>query len=160
MRQVSVVKPVITTVLGRALPDYHATRNAPLPRLVPLEVVFRFGLPEGSSLLERVERDPGYLASLGFGELKAHAGARWDFPLLELFTKLETTDRPVPLTEGAFDLRALRAASSRAAVRTAWVAGCLKWLCARAGLELADGKLEWGVGRAGRAHAGGCDRPR
>lgn len=150
VRQVSVIKPVVTTVLGRALPDYHATRNAPLPRLVPLEVVFRFGLPEGSSLFERVERDPGYLASLGFGELKAVTGARWDFPLLELFTKLETTDRPVPLTE-ALSIAGLSAAQLQELLfRTAWVSGCLRWLCARAGLELADGKLEWGVDSQGR----------
>lgn len=150
VRQVSVVKPTVTTVLGRALPDYHATRNAPLPRLVPLEVVFRFGLPEGSSLFERVERDPGYLASLGFGELKAVAGARWEFPLLELFTKLESTDRPVPLTE-ALSISGLSAAQLQELLfRTAWVSGCLRWLCSRAGLELADGKLEWGVDAQGR----------
>jgi phosphoribosylaminoimidazole-succinocarboxamide synthase len=149
VQQVSVVKPVVTTVLGRALPDYHPTRNAPLPRLVPLEVVFRFSLPEGSSLLDRIERDPTYLGQLGFGELKAQAGARWEFPVLELFTKLETTDRPVPLTE-ALSISGLSAPQLQELLfRTAWVSGCLRWLCARAGLELADGKLEWGVGAGG-----------
>jgi phosphoribosylaminoimidazole-succinocarboxamide synthase len=149
VRQVSVVKPTLTTVLGRQLPDYHATRNAPLPRLVPLEVVFRFSLPEGSSLFERLERDPSYLAQLGFGEHKVAAGARWDFPVLELFTKLESTDRPVPLTE-ALSIAGLSAPMLQQLLfRTAWVSGCLRWLCARAGLELADGKLEWGVDAQG-----------
>jgi phosphoribosylaminoimidazole-succinocarboxamide synthase len=150
VRQVSVVKPTVTTVLGRALPDYHATRNSPYPRLVPLEVVFRFGLPEGSSLFERVSRDPGYLASLGFGDAKVQAGAKFDFPVLELFTKLETTDRPVPLTE-ALSISGLSAPQLQDLLfRTAWTAGCLKWMCARSGLELADGKLEWGMNEQGQ----------
>lgn len=149
VKQVSVVKPQVTTVLGRQLPDYHATRNAKLPRLVPLEVVFRFTLPEGSSLFERLARDPGYLAQLGFGEYKSSAGARWDFPVLELFTKLETTDRPVPLTE-ALSIAGLSAPMLQQLLfRTAWVAGLLRWLCARAGLELADGKFEWAVDEKG-----------
>ena len=149
VRQVSVVKPAVTTVLGRALPDYHATRNASLPRLVPLEVVFRFSAPEGASIFERVARDPAYLASLGFGDTKLTPGARWDFPVLELFTKLETTDRPVPLTE-ALSISGLSAPQLQNLLfRTAWVAGCLRWLCSRAGLELADGKLEWGVAQGG-----------
>ena len=82
VKQVSVVKPQFTTVLGRALPDYYPTRTSPPPRLVPLEVVFRMSCPEGSSLLERIERDPGYLASLGFPELKATPGVQWNFPVL------------------------------------------------------------------------------
>jgi phosphoribosylaminoimidazole-succinocarboxamide synthase len=150
VRQVSVVKPVFTTVLGRALPDYHPTRLAPLPRLVPLEVIFRFSLPEGSSLFERVSRDPGYMASLGFPDAKIQAGAKWDFPLLELFTKLEASDRPVPLTE-ALSISGLSATQLQDLLfRTAWVSGALKWLCSRAGVELADGKLEWGVNEQGR----------
>jgi phosphoribosylaminoimidazole-succinocarboxamide synthase len=150
VRQVSVVKPVVTSVLGRQLPDYHGTRNAPLPRLVPLEVVFRFALPEGSSLFERLERDPGYLASLGFGGLKAEPGGRWEFPLLELFTKLESSDRPVPLTEG-LSISGLSAPMLQELLfRTAWVAGCIRWLCAKAGLELADGKLEWALDAQGK----------
>ncbi|MGK5085681.1 phosphoribosylaminoimidazolesuccinocarboxamide synthase [Bdellovibrionota bacterium FG-1] len=149
VRRVAVVKPLLTTVLGRALPDYHPTRNAPLPRLVPLEVVFRFSLPEGSSMLERVARDPGYLASLGFADSKAELGAKWDFPVLELFTKLETSDRLVSLTE-ALAMSGLSASQLQDLLfRTAWVAGCLRWLCGKAGIELADGKLEWGVDEHG-----------
>jgi phosphoribosylaminoimidazole-succinocarboxamide synthase len=149
VRQVSVVKPQLASVLGRQLPDYHATRNAPLPRLVPLEVVFRFGAPEGSSLIERVERDPRYLAQLGFGDHKIAPGAKWEFPVLELFTKLETTDRPVPLTE-ALSIAGLSAPMLQDLLfRTAWVAGCLRWVCARAGLELADCKLEWALDSGG-----------
>jgi len=142
VQQVAVVRPSLTTVLGRSLPDYHPTRNSPAPRLIPLEVVFRFSCPEGSSLLERVKRDPDYLASIGFSEW---AGQNWEFPVIELFTKLESTDRPVALSE-ALAISGLSAPQLQdMLLKTAWVAGFLKWLCAKEGLELADGKVEWAL---------------
>lgn len=149
VRQVSVVKPQMKSVLGRSLPDYLPTRSSPAPRLVPLEVVFRFSCPPGSSLAERVGRDPGYLASIGFAGTPFEPGVSWDFPVLELFTKLETTDRPVSLSE-ALAISGLGAeALQELLLKTAWVAGFLRELCHRAGLELADGKLEWAIDEAG-----------
>lgn len=153
VQQVSAVKPHLTSVLGRSLPDYYPTRTSPLPRLVPLEVVFRLSCPEGSSLLDRVSRDPGYLASLGFPEIQdaqINSSTRWDFPILELFTKLETTDRPVPLPE-ALAISGLSAGQlQEVLLKTAWVAGLLKYGCAKLGLELADGKMEWALGEDGK----------
>ena len=145
VRQVSAVRPEIRTVLGRQVPDYTQTRASPAPRLVPLEVVFRFAAPEGSSLYERVGRDPDYLASLGYPGVELTPAARFEFPILELFTKLESSDRPVTLTEG-LALAGLEASQLEAVLlKTAWVAGYLKAAMSRHGLELADGKLEWAV---------------
>lgn len=147
--QVAVVKPEIHQVLGRQIPDYSLLREARAPKLVPLEVVFRFSCPEGSSLLERTARDPDYMSSIGFSHLKVGPGEKWDFPVLELFTKLESTDRPLTLTE-ALSLSGLTGAQmEKLLLRTAWIAGWLKSECARAGLELADGKLEWAVTAGG-----------
>lgn len=151
VREVSVVKPSWVSVLGRQLPDYTGTRISQPPRLVPLEVVFRFGVPKGSSLIERVKRDPGYMASLGFGasggfgEYEVHEGAHWDFPILELFTKLEPSDRPVGLGEALAISGLTGAQLNELLMKTAWVAAWLRAQVARAGLELADGKLEWGL---------------
>lgn len=145
VRQVSAVRPSVKMVLGRQVPDYSATRASPPPRLVPLEVVFRFSAPAGSSLYERVERDPGYLASLGYAGLTLSPQARFEFPVLELFTKLESSDRPVNLTEG-LALSGLQAEQLEAVLlKTAWVAGYLRAALRKQGLELADGKLEWAV---------------
>lgn len=150
VRQVSAVKPHLTSVLGRSLPDYYPTRTSPLPRLVPLEVVFRLSCPEGSSLFERVSRDPGYMASLGFPDAQVDGNVRWDFPVLELFTKLESSDRPVSLPE-ALAISGLSAGQlQEVLLKTAWVAGLLKYWCAKLGLELADGKLEWALGEDGK----------
>ncbi|MEO5971435.1 MAG: phosphoribosylaminoimidazolesuccinocarboxamide synthase [Bdellovibrionia bacterium] len=150
VKQVSAVKPNLTSVLGRSLPDYYPTRTSPLPRLVPLEVVFRMSCPEGSSLFDRVNRDSGYMASLGFPDVQVNSSARWDFPVLELFTKLESTDRPVSLPE-ALAISGLSAGQlQEVLLKTAWVAGLLKYWCAKLGLELADGKLEWALGEDGK----------
>lgn len=149
VKQVSVVKPTLATVLGRSVPDYTPTRNSSFPRLVPLEVVFRMGAPEGSSLLERVASDPSYLASIGYADLAVSQGARWDFPLLELFTKLETSDRLVSFSE-ALALSGLSAQQlQEVMLKTIWVAGLLRNWFGKLGLDLADGKLEWGVGADG-----------
>ena len=149
VKQVSVIKPEFTSVLGRALPDYLKTRLSPPPRLVPLEVIFRFSCPEGSSIIERTQRDPGYMASIGFPDYEVIPGQRWDFPVLELFTKLEATDRPLTLGE-ALAIAGLSGSQLQELLfKTAWVAACLKSFCTKAGLELADGKLEWGVSETG-----------
>jgi len=145
VRQVSVVEPSWVNVLGRQLPDYTATRASQPPRLVPLEVVFRFGVPKGSSLVERVRRDPGYMASIGFGDFEVHEGAHWDFPVLELFTKLEPSDRPVGLGEALAISGLTGAQLNELLMKTAWVAAWVRAQTAHSGLELADGKLEWGV---------------
>lgn len=145
VRQVSVTKPKLVQVLGRSIPDYFSLRSSAFPRLVPLEVVFRFSCPEGSSLIERVNRDPSYLSSIGFGSYEVAPGKKWDFPVLELFTKLESTDRLLTLSE-ALAISGLSGEQLQSLLlRTAWVAGFLRGACAKEGLELADGKLEWGV---------------
>jgi phosphoribosylaminoimidazole-succinocarboxamide synthase len=150
VRQVSVTRPVEAVLLGRSVPDYLGTRQSPAPRLIPLEVVFRFGVPAGSSLLERVARDPGYLASIGFGEWKIEGGAHWPFPILELFTKLESTDRSLTLPEALAISGISGALLQEMLFKTAWISGAIKSFCARAGLELADGKLEWAIDEDGK----------
>lgn len=150
VQQVSVVKPSWVTILGRNLPDYYLTRQSPAPRLVPLEIVFRFRCTESSSILERTQADPGYLASLGYPDFNAFAGVQWDFPVVEIFTKLEARDRPVALSE-ALAISGLSAAQlQEILLKSAWVAGILKFWFARAGLGLADGKLEWALSPEGR----------
>jgi len=150
VRQVSVIKPTLTSVLGRTLPDYYPTRSASLPKLVPLEVVFRFSCPEGSSLLKRVEKDAGYLASLGFSG-RLFPGVTWDFPVLEVFTKLEATDRPLALSE-ALAISGLSATQlQEVLLKTAWVGGLLRFWFLKLGIELCDGKLEWGLGEDGKS---------
>lgn len=155
VRQVSVVKPVPVNLLGRTVLDYGPTRAAPLPRLIPLEVVFRFSCPPGSSFTERAKRNPDYWQTLPLPRPKGQdpaiePGVRWEFPVLEFFTKLEPSDRPVSLNEALMISGVPPEALQEVVLKTAWIAGFLKDLCAKQGLELADGKLEWGLTADGR----------
>lgn len=60
--------------------------------LIPLEVVFRNMLPEGSSLLSRFRKGTAKPEQYGFSKIP-EPNQFFDVPLIEFFTKLEPTDR-------------------------------------------------------------------
>jgi len=151
---VAVVKPEEKNVLSKTVIDYLPTRNASNPKLVPLEVVFRFSLPAGSSFIKRIKNNPDYLSSLALGSSQYAAfdpKAKWEFPILELFTKLEKEDRVVSFTEALAISGISSQQLEKILMKTAWVAGWLKAEMDRCGLELADGKLEWGMDEKGES---------
>lgn len=146
VQQVHVVPPKTATVLDKTVQDYSATRSAPAPRLIPIEFVFRFSCPAGSSLLKRAHEEP---RAINLQDQEVSAGNKFEFPLLELFTKLESTDRLISTTE-AIAISGLTAQQLETVLfQTVWVAGFLKRLFNDLGLELADGKLEWGISEKG-----------
>jgi phosphoribosylaminoimidazole-succinocarboxamide synthase len=127
---------------GRVKFDYSAYQSRPENCLVPLEVVFRFGAPEGSSFLERLETIPGYSESFGFTE-KPAAGEWFPYPVVEFFTKMEPTDRYLTREEArvvgglsSSELDDLSALTLLLALR-------LKDVFSPLGLELWDGKFEF-----------------
>lgn len=131
-----------SVVDGKIKFDYSAYRTRPVGALVPLEVVFRFGAPEGSSFLERIDSTPGYAQSFGFPE-KPAAGDLFPFPIVEFFTKLEPSDRFLT-PEEAREVAALEPAELDALVAlTLLTALRLKDLFSPLGLELWDGKFEF-----------------
>lgn len=76
VQKVDIQKPVYRN----GTYDYSAFKDKPSNTLVPLEVVFRFGVPEGSSLLKRRPNE------FQLGEV-------FSSPLIEFSTKLESSDR-------------------------------------------------------------------
>ena len=58
--RVNVIKPGLTN----GVYDYAKYTKRPVDALVPLEIIFRFGVPNGSSLMKRVGNDE-YLLELG-----------------------------------------------------------------------------------------------
>lgn len=108
--------------------DYSAYQKALAPMLVPLEVVFRFGVPKGSSYLKRVQAKPdAWLAE----------------PVVEFFTKLEPTDRFLNPAE-AKELAGMSGEEfADLQTLTLLIACRLKDLFASLGLELWDGKFEF-----------------
>lgn len=110
-------------------------------RLVPLEIVFRFGMPAGSSLKERLEKNPDYARQLGL-KTSPKEGDWLERPVIEFFTKLEPKDRLLSTQEAAhisglnaFEFEYLTEMSFQAAL-------ALYVLFAEKGIELWDGKFE------------------
>ncbi len=124
--------------------DYSIYKENPTNALVPLEVIFRFGVPEGSSLLKRAS-DEKYWRSLGL-ETEPKAGDIFDIPVIEFSTKLENYDRYISyehakeianLTDAEF--KSLWEKSTLTALR-------LKDLFKEMDVELWDGKFEFAFG--------------
>lgn len=130
VRPVAVIPPVNG--------DYSQNKTSQETRLIPLEVVFRFSVPPGSSYLERAK------------DKTIQPGAQFTTPVIETFTKLEPSDRFVPESE-ALDISGLSSEQfTKMTTLTAWVAGFLKHEFLKHGLHLADGKLEWAVTNEGK----------
>jgi phosphoribosylaminoimidazole-succinocarboxamide synthase len=133
---------ISSVVSGKVQWDYSAYQARPQSSLVPLEVVFRFGAPEGSSFLERLESMPGYAEGFGFPE-KPAAGEWFAFPIVEFFTKLEPSDRFLSREE-AMQIAGLTTGEMDDLVAlTLLIALRLKDLFSPLGLELWDGKFEF-----------------
>lgn len=126
---------------------YDAIMSAELQpdqlRMLPLEIVFRFGMPAGSSLSERLQRDPTYAQTLG---IKTVPGSdMFAHPVLEFYTKLEPKDRLLSWQE-AVHISGLKGPEFENLVEVAFDVGlALHALFADRLLELWDGKLEMAV---------------
>ena len=131
--------PKVPFVEGRY--DYSFYKQKTQDSLVPLEVIFRYGLPSGSSLLKRLD-DREYLEELGL-ESVPKKGSRFQEPIIEFSTKLEKSDRYLSLNEAQslsgmsdeeiHNLKELSKSLSRK----------LKSLFEDIGIELWDGKFEF-----------------
>lgn len=154
-RAVHVERPGSATILGREVYDYAKGRGAVSanrleePRLVPLEVVFRFAAGRGSSLRKRLDENPNLLDELGFQGFSTEPGALFGFPFLEVYTKLESTDRLLSFNEALAISGLSTSRFTEMLFLTAWVAGFVRAVYAREGITLEDGKLEWAIDRDG-----------
>ncbi len=74
--------------------DYSIYKKETSNLLIPLEVIYRNSLPEGSSVFRRLKEGSLKLEDIGLDEMPA-PGARLDKPILDVSTKLEATDRYV-----------------------------------------------------------------
>jgi phosphoribosylaminoimidazole-succinocarboxamide synthase len=142
VQAVNVEPPEQVKIANRLLYYYSAPR-AP-ERLIPLEVVFRWGMPAGSSLKERLT--PSYVRELGLDSLPRE-GDRFKRPVIELFTKLEQSDRFLTWEQALNYSRLQPLQFKRMLARTEILAFWLRDFFAARGLELWDGKFEWALSR-------------
>jgi phosphoribosylaminoimidazole-succinocarboxamide synthase len=143
-KKLSVHPPEKGVVAGESV--YRYPQGLGAGRVLPLEVVFRFAAPTGSSLYGRLT--PAVLARLGL-DRPPTTEDRFSVPYVEFFTKLEPKDRFLD-TERAMHYADLSLSRfQELCQRTVAVAIFIGHDFASRGLELLDGKLEWGLDHDG-----------
>lgn len=136
VQKINVIRPEFKN--GRY--DYSAYKEKFTQTLVPLEVVFRFGAPTGASILKRAN-DEKYRNEVGLAKIPK-AGDWFQKPVIEFFTKLETTDRYLTY-EAARNLAGLSANEFERLINfTMLIAFRLRDYFKQANLNLWDGKIE------------------
>ncbi|MBC7247089.1 MAG: phosphoribosylaminoimidazolesuccinocarboxamide synthase [Actinobacteria bacterium] len=122
--------------------DYSAYRAERGNFLIPLEVIYRNSLPEGSSVFKRLEEGSLRIEDLGLESLPV-PGERLERPVLDVSTKLEATDRYLGWEEAgkisglsSEELRELKEAALR-------INELITRTVEPLGLENQDGKVEF-----------------
>jgi phosphoribosylaminoimidazole-succinocarboxamide synthase len=95
---VNVYKPKTNVENNKIMHDYSVYNSALKNCLIPLEIIYRNGLPEGSSVFKRLAQGKITLKDLGL-EHQPKAGENLDKPIFDVSTKLEETDRYVTWQE-------------------------------------------------------------
>lgn len=147
-----VKKALVVRPQERKVGPTSACFYQPTPRLgfsfIPLEVVFRFGTPAGSSLVSRVKRDPSYAIKLGLGSAEqVFDGADFDRPVIEFFTKLESSDRLLSFQEAANMAYLSPEEFIQLYELAQLVALGIYEIFAKLGIKLFDGKIEAAIDR-------------
>jgi phosphoribosylaminoimidazole-succinocarboxamide synthase len=95
---VNVYKPKAYVENGKLKYDYSLYTPSLRNFLIPLEIIYRNGLPEGSSVFKRLEQGLVTLEDLGLKHYPK-AGERLAKPIFDVSTKLEESDRYVSWKE-------------------------------------------------------------
>ena len=95
---VNVYKPKVYVENGKLVHDYSVYTPKLKNYLIPLEIIYRNGLPEGSSVFKRLEQGLVTLEELGLDHYPK-VGERLSKPIFDVSTKLEEGDRYVSWKE-------------------------------------------------------------
>ena len=138
---VNVYKPETRVAHGKVEYDYNRYTPSLKNCLIPLEIIYRNGLPEGSSVFKRLEQGKVTIESLGLDHYP-RPGEHFAKPVFDVSTKLEETDRYVTWEEAkkiavltAQEVTAIKDILSK-------VNNSISRIASRAGLENEDGKIE------------------
>jgi len=132
---------VINPSFERGSWDYTEYQKRPTNTIIPLEVIFRFGAPEGSSLFKRLN-DKKYKKEIGI-EGEVIAGEWFDFPVIEFSSKLESHDRYLTYEEAKYISGMSDKEFNRLKSLTQVLAIGLAKLFKEIDVELWDGKFEY-----------------
>ncbi|MEM2118610.1 MAG: phosphoribosylaminoimidazolesuccinocarboxamide synthase [Candidatus Bathyarchaeia archaeon] len=95
---VNVYKPTPVEHGGKIVYDYSFYKPSLKNFLIPLEIIYRNGLPEGSSVFRRLEQGSVTLEQLGLDRYPK-PGEKLAKPIFDVSTKLEDKDRYVTWEE-------------------------------------------------------------
>ncbi|MDH5482423.1 MAG: phosphoribosylaminoimidazolesuccinocarboxamide synthase [Candidatus Bathyarchaeota archaeon] len=95
---VNVYRPKTATYEGKLRYDYGLYTSNLKNFLIPLEIIYRNGLPEGSSVFKRLEQGLMTIENLGLDHYP-QAGEKLERPIFDVSTKLEDKDRYVTWEE-------------------------------------------------------------
>jgi phosphoribosylaminoimidazole-succinocarboxamide synthase len=138
---VNVYTPETRETKGKVVYDYSRYTPNLKNCLIPLEIIYRNGLPEGSSVFKRLEQKKVTIDDLGLDHYP-RPGERFAKPIFDVSTKLEETDRYVTWEE-AKKIAGL-ATQEVAAIKMVLskVNDAISRIASRAGLKNEDGKIE------------------
>jgi len=138
---VNVYKPETSITRGKLEYDHSVYTPKLKNCLIPLEIIYRNGLPEGSSVFRRLEQGTVTLKDLGLDHYPK-PGERLATPLFDVSTKLEQTDRYLSWAEAQkiAGLTSQEVAEVKAVL--AKVNSTITEIAAKARLENEDGKIE------------------
>ncbi len=123
--------------------DYSPFKSERTNFLIPLEVIYRNSLPEGSSVFKRLKLGTLKLEALGLKEMPA-PGTMLATPLFDVSTKLESTDRYLSWNE-AKDIAGLSEQELQDLKKAVMdIDNLLTKEAGKAGLVNEDGKVEFG----------------
>jgi phosphoribosylaminoimidazole-succinocarboxamide synthase len=116
-------------------------QQRPSSTLIPLEVIYRFGAPQGSSLIRKLKTEADWKLA-GF-DRAYREGEEFSSMAMDFTTKLEKLDRPLTKDE-AKQLAGMNDSEWKSLIAvTQTIAKKLKIVFEVAGLKLWDGKLEF-----------------
>ena len=140
---VNVYRPKAYVQDGKLKYDYGVYTPMLKNFLIPLEIIYRNGLPEGSSVFKRLEQGLITVEELGLDHYPK-AGERLAKPIFDVSTKLEEGDRYVNWTEAQRISGLTDSEVDEVKALLLKVDGLISELAGRAGLVNEDGKIELG----------------
>jgi phosphoribosylaminoimidazole-succinocarboxamide synthase len=138
---VNVYKPKTSVVDGKIVHDYSLYTPKLSNCLIPLEIIYRNGLPEGSSVFKRLAQSKITLQDLGLDH-QPKPGESLKKPIFDVSTKLEETDRYVSWAEAQKIAGLSDAELSEIKDVLFKVDELITKIASRAGLKNEDGKIE------------------
>jgi phosphoribosylaminoimidazole-succinocarboxamide synthase len=142
VKVVRVIKPMY--VKEKNIYDYSGYAGIKNNFLVPLEVIYRNSLPEGSSVFKRLKNGSTTFRELGLDH-EPKPGEKLHTPLLDVSTKLEHTDRYISWSE-AGDISGLNEDMIKKVKSLILeINAIITEDCIKTGIENVDGKFEFGI---------------